>query len=268
VVDAALAKTPLRAAILVGSAGRGDADFFSDLDLLIYVDELPSAETTDAIREAVGGTNAREKEATEHARGEKFDLEGVRTELVFFTVERIEWRLDQLRDRPEEVDGPLQKVHGGLLNGLALDGEELVERWQARLRDYPEPLRRLLVERHWKFLPLWYHHEEIAARDAELWRIDALLDAAFNLLAVLAALNRIYFARLELKRTRALVASMERAPPNLADRLESLFRLEPEAAAEELGLLVVDTQRFLTAEFPDLDFDLEFPPGTRKRPWA
>jgi hypothetical protein len=124
------------------------------------------------------------------------------------------------------------------------------------------------VERHWKFLPLWYHHDEIAARDAELWRLDALLDAAFNLLAVLAALNRVYFARVELKRTRALVDAMDRAPTNLADRLESLFRLDPEAAAQELGRLVGETQQLLVAEFPQLDLELEFPPGTRKRPWA
>jgi predicted nucleotidyltransferase len=41
IVDAALERVPLKAATLVGSAGRGDADFYSDLDLLLYVDELP-----------------------------------------------------------------------------------------------------------------------------------------------------------------------------------------------------------------------------------
>jgi predicted nucleotidyltransferase len=268
VVEAARAEVPLRAAILAGSAGRGDADYFSDLDLILYVDALPPAATLDAIRTAVGGTNPEAKEATEHALGQKFDLDGVRTELVFFTVERIEWRLEQLRDRPEEIDGRAQKALAGLLHGLPLYGDDLVRRWQERLQEYPEALRRLLVQRHWQFLPLWYHHDEIAARDAELWRIDALLDAAFNLLAVLAALNRIYFARVELKRTRALVDAMERAPADLADRLESLFRLEPDAAADELGRLVEETRVLVASEFPDLDFDIPFPPGTRKRAWA
>src|SRR2546430_10957015 len=41
IVEAALERVPLKAAMLVGSAGRGDADFYSDLDLLLYVDELP-----------------------------------------------------------------------------------------------------------------------------------------------------------------------------------------------------------------------------------
>ena len=48
-----------------------------------------------------------------------------------------------------------------------------------------------------------------------------LLEASFNLLGVLAALNRVYYARFELKRLRALVAKFEYAPPHLADRLEA-----------------------------------------------
>ena len=41
VVEAALELGPVRAALLAGSGARGDADFFSDVDLLLYVDEPP-----------------------------------------------------------------------------------------------------------------------------------------------------------------------------------------------------------------------------------
>jgi predicted nucleotidyltransferase len=50
IVDAALERVPLRAALLVGSAGRGDADFYSDLDLMLYVDKLPPEETLEESR--------------------------------------------------------------------------------------------------------------------------------------------------------------------------------------------------------------------------
>jgi hypothetical protein len=202
-VAAALELVPLRAAIVVGSAGRGDADFYSDLDLLLYVDELPPQHVPADIRAAVGGTNPISKgEPTEHFCGEEFEVDGVRAEVSFMTVARVEWRMDQLLDRLEEIDSPVQKVLAGMLDGLPLYGEELVARWQARIRAYPEPLRRAMVERHWDFFPLWYHGEAMAARDAELWRLDMLLEAAFNLLAVLAGLNRLYFTRAELKRMR------------------------------------------------------------------
>jgi predicted nucleotidyltransferase len=268
VVAVALERVPLRAAIVVGSAGRGDADFYSDLDLILYVDELPPERTLAEVRAAVGGTNPiRKGEPTEHFCGEEFEVDGVRAEVSFMTVARVEWRMDQLLERLEEIDSPVQKVFAGMLEGLPLYGEKLVERWQARMRDYPEPLRRAMVERHWHFFPLWYHGEAMAARDAELWRLDMLLEAAFNLLAVLAGLNRLYFRRAELKRMRALIARMELAPPRLADRLESLFRLEREAAAVELGSLVEETRALVTRELPDLELPLQFPPGQQQKPW-
>jgi predicted nucleotidyltransferase len=267
IVDEALERVPLRAAIVVGSAARGDADFYSDLDLLLYVDELPAAEALSEIRAAVGGTNPKAKGApTEHFCGEEFDLDGVRTEVSFMTVARVEWRIDRL-ERLEEIDSQTQKVLSGMLEGLPLHGAELVRGWQARLLDYPEPLRRAMVERHWSFFPAWYYGEALAARDAELWRLDILLEAAFNLLAVLAGLNRLYFARSELKRMRALIARMELVPPRLADRLESLFRLPPAQAAAELGRLVEETRALVTRELPDLELSLQFPPGRRQTPW-
>jgi predicted nucleotidyltransferase len=225
IVDEAVERVPLRAALLAGSAGRGDADFYSDID-------------------------------------------SVRTEVSFLTVARVEWHLDQVLDRLEEFDSPLQKVLSGLLESLPLYGEPLIERWRARVRDYPEPLQRAVIERYWNFYPLWYYGESMAARDAELWRLDMLLEAAFNLLGVLAGLNRLYFTRFQLKHVRALIAKMEFAPPRLADRLESLFRLEPDAAATELERLVEETRALVATELPDLELPLPFAPGTRQQAWA
>jgi predicted nucleotidyltransferase len=268
-VEAALELVPLRAAILVGSAGRGDADFYSDLDVLLYVDQLPSEEALAEIRNTIGGANpSRRSEPTENFCSEEFDVNGIRTEVSFVTVDRAEERLDQLLEDIDEFDSPLQKILSGLLEGLPLHGEELVDRWRARARSYPERLRQAVIERHWNFFPLWYYGEAMGQRDTELWRLDMLLDAAFNLLAVLAALNRLYFTRFELKGTRTLVARMALAPPHLADRLESLCQLEPDAAAEQLARLIYETRALVTAELPEVELPLPFPPGTRQQPWS
>jgi hypothetical protein len=270
VVDVALERVPARGALLVGSAARGDADYYSDLDLIFYVDQLPAEHVLAGIRTAVGGVNPVAKEATEYACGEEFELGGVRTEITFITVARMEMRLEQLLDRLEEIDSPVQKAVLGVLEGLSLHGEELIESWQSRLRAYPEPLRRAMVERYGRFFPLWYHAEAMAVRDAELWRLDMLLEAAFNLLGVLAGLNRLYFSRFELKRMRALIDQMAIAPPHLADRLESLFRLEPREAADELERLIEETRLLVAEELPALELPppLRLPPKARQRPWS
>jgi predicted nucleotidyltransferase len=269
VVDAAVDLVPVRAALLAGSAGRGNADRFSDIDLLFYVDQVPSVEVLDKARHAVGGINPlRRYEPSDYAAGEEFSLDGVRTEVSFTTVERVEWQLTQLLDELEDVVSPHQKFLSGIDEGLPLYGEELIATWKRRVGEYPEPLRRRMIERHWDFFPLWYYGEAMAARDTELWRLDMLVNAAFNLLGVLAGLNRVYFTRFELKRTRELIAKMPLAPPSLPVRIESLFRLPPEAAATELAVLVEETRQLVANELPDLDLALPFLPEARQQRWS
>jgi hypothetical protein len=264
VVEAALELGPLRAALLAGSGARGDADFFSDVDLLLYVDEQTPDDRLELLCKALGGTNLVPI-APPHLV--QFDVGGVAVQVGYTTVAELEEQLDQLLVRLEDVHGPMQKLLSGLVEGRPLHGEELLARWRERAAAYPDELRRAGIEHHWKFFPLWWYDEPLAARDAELWRLDMLLEAAFNLLGVLAALNRVYFARFELKRLRALVAKLEHAPPDLADRLEGLVHLPPTAAAAELGRLVVETRDLVARELPDLELPLRRPPGTRAEPW-
>ena len=269
IVDETLERVVLRAALLAGSAGRGDADHYSDIDLLLYVDQVPSPEVAARVREAVGGIGGGPKvQPTELFSTEEFDLNGVRVELSFTAVSWMDARLDDLLERLVDFDSPSQKILSGLLEGLPLYGQELIGRWKARVERYPEPLRLKMVERYWSFFPLWYGSAAMEKRDAELWRLDALMDAAFNLLGVLAGLNRLYFTRFQFKRTRAYVASMKIAPARLAERLESLFRLDPGSAAAELGRLVEETAALVEEELPGFDVELRFPPGTGQQPWS
>src|SRR5438034_9254738 len=151
IVDAVLERVPLQAALLAGSAGRGDADFYSDIDLLLYVDALPPEQTFAAVRAAVGGTDPIRREPTDYFCSEEFDFDGVRTEVSFVTVAWADSRLEQLLDRIDEFDSPSQKVLAGVLGGLPLHGEELIEQRRARVGDYPEALRQAMIERHWSF---------------------------------------------------------------------------------------------------------------------
>ena len=265
VTAAALELGPLRGALLAGSGARGDSDFYSDVDLLLYVDELPPEDRLERLREAVGGERMVPI-APPHLV--QFDVGGVAVQVGYTTVAELEEELDKLLDRLEDVHGPSQKLLSGLLEGLPLHGEELLAAWRARVADYPDALRRSAIEQHWRFFPLWWYADAMRTRDAELWRLDMLLEGAFNLLAVLAGLNRVYFARFELKRLRALVAKFSSAPPHLADRLEGLFSLPAAEAADELARLVEETRELVLRELPELELPLRRAPGERAQPWS
>ncbi len=101
--------------------------------------------------------------------------------------------------------------------------------------------------------PYWAAHEQIAARDARLFEMQSLLDSAFNVLAMLSGLNRIYFTTFQFKGIRQHVAAFETAPSRLAERLESLFKLDRAAAAEELRQLVEETVSLVEERMPGVD---------------
>jgi predicted nucleotidyltransferase len=268
VVDEALARGPLKGALLAGSGGRGDADAWSDIDLLLYVGELPPAGAPEELRLALGGVEPRPKRRHEgEADGIEFFLEGALVEVSYHTVVAVDRALDGLLVDLTELDQPWQKLAVGILEGLALEDDDTIEGWRRRLRDFPEPLRRALIELHWGDLfPLWHWVDSLDARDCEPFRLEMLVDGMLRLLGILAALNRLYYSRFHLKRVGDLVASFAVAPADLKARLDALPGLPPREAADELGALAAETRALVQAELPDLELPFRFPPGTRQEP--
>jgi hypothetical protein len=266
VVDEALARGQLRGALLAGSAGRGDADEWSDIDLLLYVDELPPEGTLEAIRIAVGGVGPVHNERNQNYDGSDFFVGGVCVQAVYSRVAEVERRLELRLAELQKLETTWQYGARGLLEGLVLHDDGVVERWRERLREFREPLRRALIELHWRDLfPLWHYVDNLEARDCELFRLEMLVDGMLRLLGVLAALNRVYYSRFHLKRVGDLIAGFAVAPADLKARLDALPGLPSREAADELGALAVETRALVHAELPELELPFRFPPGSRQQ---
>jgi hypothetical protein len=235
------------AVLLAGSAATGGADEHSDLDLLLYYETLPDDETVDAARGELDGTELRLiAPRSESGLIEQFRVDGVVCQVGHLSFADVE---GDIRRVAVDLDpDPLaMKAIGGLHEGVPLAGAETIERWR-REAAYTDELQRAIVARHRpRIVPLWRLHDHVEARDALIWRQQILVDAALDLLAILASVNRVWFSSFQFKRLRKLVDRLDEAPPDLAERLESLFLLEPRAAAEELQRLVDETDAVLAA---------------------
>jgi hypothetical protein len=256
------------AALLTGSVSTGEADEYSDIDLILYFDlAIPDDDALEAVRTAAGGGEAIPiGPHTDLAYAIQFPVDGVQVQLAHETMASVEADIAKVVDELE-VDTPLQKALEGLHTGLALHGAETIERLRERAA-YSDELQRGMVQTFWRFYPLWYVADQLARRDAVVWRYEVMAQSAYNVLGVLAGLNRVWFTTFQLKRMRKLVESFELAPPRLAERLEALFDPDAKTAVAELERLVGETRELVRRRFPDLDLSLPRELGARHAPFS
>jgi hypothetical protein len=244
---------PPRAILLPGSVGEGRADEYSDLDLIAYYDRLPERSALDDWREALGVPLDGPEPRPDAGWSDRFTIDGVECEAGGLLVPATERYVSELLAGDEAASAVHQKVAMGLAHGLTLRDDGVIAAWQRRLAEFPDALAEAMAEHHLKVFPYWSLWEAIAHRDARLWEVQSLLDGAFHVVGALSAANRTYFTSFQFKRMREHLAGLEVAPPNLADRLESLFELDRPAAARELGRLVRETADVVERLLPAVD---------------
>lgn len=266
------------AVLLVGSAATGDADRFSDLDMLLYYERVPSAEALmKAQREVVGSERYRCTDwldgsgaPDECGYSERYVVGGIECQVARESVGAFEREIQSVV-ADLELSEQLLKIMSGLFEGMPLCGGELVEQWrqQAAMTD---ELQRALIEKRWVFFPWWYFQERLRARDTTAWRYDVLVQSVYSLVGVLAALNGFYFSTFEFKRASRLLSRFHTAPPNLPARLDALFEADEPTSTAELERLVSEVGALVASRFPSIDLSLTWgehrtPPGSREVEW-
>jgi hypothetical protein len=260
----AVEHTGPRAILLTGSVARGDADEYSDVDLILYHDALPDEAGRESIRTGIGGEDRQVLGAEETGLVEQYVVEATYCQLAHVTIEGWEGELAKAV-AGEESELPLGKMVSGLFEGEALYGGELIDAWRAQAV-YSDALKRTLVERHWTFFPLWFFERSFPPRDAPIFTREELVKAAYALLDVLAAVNGVWFSRFQLKRTRDATEKLAIKPERLFERLVVLVSGELAAAVLELESLVGETQAIVAEHVPDARISLPVPIGTRQEP--
>jgi hypothetical protein len=246
-----------KAILSMGSVAYGIVDRYSDIDIAIYCDELPSE---DQLRGAMLSNGAAELGwiLGDHESGgliESYHVNGVECQFAHSTIALWESYMDSVLVSLD-VDSPIQKALSGILVGVPIYGPELIERFKARAREYPPSLAKAMVEKYMAFPRLWVIGERLQPRDALLWRQQSLVESGYSILGVLAGLNRLYFTTFQFKGMRALIDSMAWKPENLASRIESMLT-KPYEAIDVLRWLISETLDLVEAHMPEVDTSAE-----------
>lgn len=254
VTNICVEETGLAAVLLTGSAAEGEADFYSDIDLITYCEAIPPETQRDAVRARIGGQNCVPLGGSveEGSLIEQCDINGVAVQFGYTTVDSLEHLMADVLER-FDTSMPGQKTMEGLLRGVALHGADRIEGWRARASAYPDGLAHAVVAAHLQFFPLWRIQDYFAARDATLWYHQIIVESGFNILGALAGLNRVYYASFQFKRAHKFIDRLTIKPDGLADRLEALFTADYVDAVADLERLVGETVALVETHLPDVD---------------
>lgn len=232
----------VRAVVLGGSHARGCASPDSDIDLgLLYAEAAPfSLRSLRDLAEAVDDTHRPVvTDFYEWGRwvngGAWLTIGGERVDLIYRSLERLEWVIAEAGAGRYELDYDQQPPFG-FFSGTYLgeievcvplfDPEARLDSLKRRVADYPEALRRAVVQDY-----LWAAEFGLAAfapkfaARADSYGTAACLTRAVNqVMLALFALNRKY--PLNDKTALAEVAEFQQAPPSFGPRTqEALTRL-------------------------------------------
>lgn len=234
---------------LGGSAARGIADIWSDLDIIVYWKEidtqwlqkppLPVERTAVSFHDS--GTVL-----------ESYHLQGLKADFGHVTLSSWEEWVEPLFSTPEPDLQAIGSV-GGFLSSIVFHGEEEYRRIRGRISRYPDALAEHVARRSMGLFVKDYLEKQCLERGDYIAWLQGTLQTITNLVNVLAAVNRVWFHAGELRWLGYHLGRMPLLPGGFtADNLERIMREPGSWSSELLNRLQGETLSLVEREIPSL----------------
>jgi hypothetical protein len=236
------------AIVLGGSAGRGEADEYSDIDLLAFWRRPPTEDERVRWIAAAGGEIHRLMWIDDELLwfdDWKIGPRGLAVESVHMTLEDADGRIADIVTR-FDTDLAKHVVLGQIVHGTTLVGDLSTQR--QRLRAYPDGLARAMIARHAQIDHFW-RFPMFRARANPVHQAAATADLHERILHALLAVNRVYF--FGFKSLDAVVRRLQTAPHDLPFRIRATYEADAVEAEQMLAELTEETYDLVAAHVPD-----------------
>lgn len=241
--------------LIGGSPARGISDQYSDIDMIVYWDQIDAPFIASKPLLAVGG---------DFRFFLPFDQSGSGMELYYFDTliyecghislaawdELVQTVHDRLEPNPH-----LLKSLEGFTDALPLYGAELYRSLRDSLPPYPDELARKIIKNNLGFFwPGCLLHQGLH-RNEILYFYDGLCATCKRLLTIVAALNKVYFSALEPRWTAYELARMPIKPDNMGEKIAAMFEGDRTQAITIMEQLITDTVALVAQHHPEISLD-------------
>lgn len=240
----------IKAIVIAGSVARGYADEYSDIEIPIFWDTLP----TDATRHAIVNTlNAKFLYAYDGpAHEDQLIIDGIQVDLWDISTTHQEEVLNDVLCKHHFDLGTLNALDT-IRSCIPLFGHEIVQKWKLHAQEYPEELAEKIIQEHLTTFSIGGLFI-LAKRDnptAFYSQLSLLQQEAF---LVLLALNRRYFPTF--KWLYQTLNSMQIKPDAIDRRFRKAYEMPYAEAIENTKSILEEIVHLVERQFPQIDTSL------------
>jgi predicted nucleotidyltransferase len=237
----------VQAIVVGGSVARGYADAYSDLELPIFWDELPTDETRLALVAALQGEFLHGYDGP--AREDQLLINGFQVDLWHNTVAGEDAVIKRVLEAYSTDFGD-SNFMDTVRACIPLYGDAIIQRWKRRTAHYPDALAVKNIQEHITAfdagqLAVLAHRDNPTVFYAAISRLQQAM------FLVLLALNRLYFPTF--KWLYQVLATMPVKPVDVEQRFRQAFRVSYAAAVLDTTRLLHETLDLVKRHFPHLD---------------
>ena len=243
----------VRMIALGGSAARGLADAYSDMDMAVYWDGLDRAWLAEPPLWPAGGERFTYRLLfDDQVAVEQYQLGEAKLDVAHFSLAWWEQAVADVLERADMTPDK-QEVLDGFLSAIPFYGEPAYQQWRTRIAAYPDELARRMIRQHLAFPPGWVLEQHGLARDDLLSFYAMVCEMIQNLLGVLAGLNRQYLSMEKPKRSADILRRMPIAPQDATARVQTILTNNRQQAVAALSELIAEVLELVELHMPEID---------------
>ena len=252
------AQAGVTAVMLASSAARGRSDRYSDLDIIVFWDDLPDELARETILSQPPFDLIRlypydpewccwSDLATWGRDQSKARQSGLALDITHYQNVTVKAWLHEVTVAHSTAEPP-HNLLALLAGGRPLYGVACIKEWQKQI-SYPDGLAARMVRRYGQIDYFWRWRSALERGDNMLLFQRNMAQWGESLLRMLLALNRVFFFGLGWQ--DEVLARLALAPADFAARYQALWSLGPAEQAEALRRLIEESYDLVEIHLPE-----------------
>lgn len=245
----------VRFIIITGSVANGNADKYSDLDIIVFwekvdfewLEYIPLSHT-------MGERRLFRKDIENDSVLECYYFGSMKVDFGHLSIKQ--WTIETDRVITQyQTDPDTQKSMFSFLSAISIYGQDEYLNQYNRLKDYPEPLAIKQVRSHLGSFSEGCLELQGLARGETLFVYDALCKMMTDQLEILAGLNRIYSPFAEPRHIKEILHLLKIKPDNFEERFLRLLDNDLETGLKMFKELKGEILELVGKHFPEINIE-------------